>query len=163
MELTLEDIKKELKEYYTNQTIINEYERANGKIEALYDQATKTTTILSDMPRGSSKVQDKSAECIAEIIDLQRENANLEIEYAVGLMKLKNQNLIVHQTIMKLRSPLNAILIHIYENNKTREEAAELLGKSKKWLDTLIGHSLVEYLKLRNQNIKKNGGSTNDG
>ena len=70
-----------------------------------------------------------------------------------NLKSNKNQNLIIHKTIMELRNPLKAILIHIYENNKTREEAAEIMGKSKKWLDTLIGVALVEYLKIRNQNI----------
>lgn len=156
MELSLEDIKQELKDYYCNNTIINEYEKSSGKIETLYERATNITSTLSDMPRGNAKVQDKSAECIAEIIDLQKNNMQLEQEYAVGLMKLKNQNLIVHQTIMSLRNPLKAILIHIYENNKTREATAEIMGRSKKWIDTLLGLALVEYLKERNKNIQKN-------
>ena len=62
--LTLEDIKTELKEYYSNQTIINEYEKANDKIELLFERATKVTPTLSDMPKGSSKIQDKAEECI---------------------------------------------------------------------------------------------------
>ena len=32
MELSLDDIKQELKDYFSNQTIINEYEKSNGKI-----------------------------------------------------------------------------------------------------------------------------------
>ena len=155
MELSLEDIKQELKDYFSNQTIINEYEKNNGKIEALYDRATNVTSTLSDMPKGNSKVQDKAAECVAEIVDLQQSNMTLEEEYAIGLMKLKNQNLIIHQTIMKLRNPLKAILIHIYVNNKTREATAEIMGRSKKWLDTLIGVALIEYLKERNKNLQK--------
>ena len=155
MELSLEDIKQELKNYFSNQTIINEYEKANGKIEMLYERATKTTTTISNMPKGNSVVQDRAAECIAEMVDLQQENTKLEMEYAVGMMKLKNQNLIVHQTIMKLRNPLKAILIHIYEHNKTREETAEILEKSRKWLDSLIGIAYIEYLKERNKNIQK--------
>lgn len=153
MELSLDDIKQELKDYFSNQTIINEYEKSNGKIEELYDRATKITPTLSDMPKGSSKVQDKAAECISEYVDLQRANMTLEQEYAIGLMKLKNQNLVIHQTIMKLRNPLKAILIHIYENNKTREETADILEKSRQWVDTMIGVAFVEYLKIRNQNI----------
>lgn len=153
MELSLEDIKQELKDYYNNQTIINEFEKNNEKIERLFDRATNVTSTISDMPRGKASVQDKAAQCVAEYVDLQQSNIELEQEYAIGLMKLKNQNLIVHQTIMKLRNPLKAILIHIYENNKTREAAAEILGKSKKWLDTLMGVALIEYLKERNKNI----------
>lgn len=156
MELSLDDIKQELKDYFSNQTIINEYEKSNGKIEELYDRATKITQTLSDMPKGSSFIQDKAAECVAEYVDLQQANMNLEKEYAVGLMKLKNTNLIIHQTIMKLKNPFKAILIHIYENNKTREEAAEIMGKSRKWIDTLIGVALIEYLKERNKKYLEN-------
>ena len=156
MELSLEDIKDELKNYYYHQTIINEYEKSNGKIEDLYDRATKTTTTISDMPKGNSVVQDKAAECVVEMVDLQQENMKLEKEYAVGLMKLKNTNLTVHKTIMSLENPYKTVLIHIYIHNKTREETAEILERSKRWIDTLIGHSLIRYLKERNKNIQKN-------
>lgn len=156
MELSLEDIKNELKDYHSNQTIINEYEKSNGKIEELYERATKATTTLSDMPKGNSKVQDKAAECIAEYVDLQRANMKLEQEYAVGLMKLKNTNLIIHKTIMSMRSHLRAILIHIYVGNKTREETAEIMDKSKKWVDTMIGVAYIEYLKERNKKLSEN-------
>lgn len=153
MELSLDDIKRELKDYFNNQTIINEYEKSNGKIEELYDRATKITPTLSDMPKGNSKVQDKAAECISEYVDLQQANMNLEKEYAIGLLKLKNNNLIVHQTIMKLRSQIRAVLIHTYINNRTRDEVAEIMEKSRRWVDTMIGVSLIEYLKERNKNI----------
>lgn len=156
MELSLEDIKQELKDYYCNQTIINEYEKSNGKIEDLYERATKTTTTLSDMPKGFAEVQDRAAECVAEYVDLQQSNKNLEEEHAVGLMKLKNRNLIIHQTIMNIRNPLKAVLLHVYIYNKTREETAEILEKSKRWIDTLIGVALIEYRKERNKKLLEN-------
>ena len=156
MELSLEDIKQELKDYFCNQTIIDEYEKSNGKIEDLYDRATKTTTTISDMPKGSSVVQDKAAECVAELVDLQQENIKLENEYAVGLMKLKNTNLIVHKTIMSLDNPYRTVLLHIYEYNKTREELAEMLDRSSRWIDKLLGWGLLRYQKERNKNIQKN-------
>ena len=157
MELSLEDIKQELKDYFCNQTIIDEYEKSNGKIEDLYDRATKTTTTISDMPKGSSIVQDKAAESIAEIVDLQQSNMSLEEKYAIGLMKLKNRNLIIHQTIMNLDNPYpKTVLFHIYELNKTREETAEILNCSKRWCDKLVGFAFLSYLKERNKNIQKN-------
>ncbi len=156
MELSLEDIKQELKDYFLNKTIIEEYEKSNGKIEDLYDRATKTTTTISDMPKGSSVVQDKAAECVAELVDLQQENIKLENEYAVGLMKLKNTNLIVHKTIMSLDNPYRTVLLHIYEYNKTREELAEMLDRSSRWIDKLLGWGLLRYQKERNKNIQKN-------
>jgi len=76
MELNLEEIKQELKDYFSNQTIIKEYEKSNGKIEELYERATRTTSTISDMPKGFSKVQDKAAECVAEYVDLQQVNMN---------------------------------------------------------------------------------------
>ncbi len=155
MELSLEDIKKELKEYFDNQTIINEYEKSNGKIEELFERATNATSVLSDMPKGTPRLMDRAAECVAEYVDLQQQNADLEVQYAVGLMKLKNNNLVIFQTIMKLRNPFKAILIHIYVNNYTREETAEIMEKSKRWLDTMVGISLIEYLKVRNENLLK--------
>lgn len=156
MELSLEDIKQELKDYYCNQTIINEYEKSNGKIEALYDRATKTTTTISDMPKGNSEIMDRAAESIAEIVDLQKSNMTLEEKYAVGLMTLKNRNLIIHDTIMKLDNPYHkTVLFHVYELNKTREETAEILECSKRWCDKLIGFAFLDYLKERNKNIKK--------
>ena len=153
MELSLEDIKKELKEYHDNQTIIDEYEKNNDKIERLIDRATYTGPVISDMPKGSSAVQDKKAELVAEYVDLQRNNIELEREHAIGLMKLKNNNLIVHHTIMKLKNPFKAILMHIYINNMTRDKAAEVMEKSRAWIDTMIGHSYLEYLKVRNENL----------
>lgn len=156
MELSLEDVKQELKDYHNNQTIINEYEKSNEKIERLFERATNVTSTISDMPRGKSNIQDRAAECVSEYVDLQQSNMKLEQEYAVGLMKLKYNNLVIHQTIMKLRNPLKAILIHIYENNKTREETADILGKSKKWVDTMIGVALIEYLKERNKKLSEN-------
>lgn len=156
MELSLEDIKDELKNYYYHQTIINEYEKSNGKIEDLYDRATKTTTTISDMPKGNSAVMDRAAECVAEMVDLQQENMKLEKEYAVGLMTLKNTNLIIHKTIMSLDNPYKTVLIHIYIHNKTREETAEILNRSKRWTDKLIGFGLLRYQKERNKNIQKN-------
>ena len=153
MELTLEDIKNELKEYFANKTIIDEYENNNGKIEELYEKATKTTTTISDMPRGSSEVQDKRAECISEYVDLQQANVELEQDYAIGMMKLKNKNLVIHSTIMKLKNPFKAILIHIYEHNKTRDQTAIIMNKSRKWIDTMIGVALVKYLEIRNESV----------
>lgn len=155
MELSLDDIKKELKDYHSNQTIIDEFEKNNDKIERLFERATSSCSVISDMPKGSPIAQDGKAELIAEYVDLQMSNIKLEQEYAVGLMKLKNNNLTVHHTIMKLKNPFKAILMHIYINNKTRDEAATIMDKSRKWIDTMIGYSYVEYLKIRNENLQK--------
>lgn len=154
MEFTLDDIKEELKEYSCNQSIIIEYEKNNGIIEDLFEKATKVTPTISDMPNGTSEVQDRRAELIAKYVDLQNKNMKMEEKYAIGMLKLKLQNLTIHDTIMKLKNPYKAILIHIYENDKTRDEAAELIGKSRAWIDTKIGVALIEYLKARNECAK---------
>lgn len=153
MELTLEDIKQELKDYFNNQTIIDEYERTNDKIEKLFERATYSGPVISDMPKGYSAIHDRKAELVAEYVDLQQANIELEREYALGLMKLKNSNLIVHHTIMGLKNPFRAVLLHIYENNKTRDEAAIIMNKSRKWIDTIMGVAYMEYLKARNERV----------
>ena len=107
------------------------------------------------MPKGNSEIQDRAAECVVEMVDLQQNNMKLEEEYAVGLMTLKNTNLTIHKTIMSLDNPYKTVLIHIYELNKTRDETAEILERSKRWIDTLIGHSLIRYRKERNKNFQK--------
>ena len=157
MELSLEDIKQELQDYFCNQTIIDEYEKSNGKIENLYDRATKTTTTISDMPKGSPEEMDRAATCIAEIVDLQQSNMSLEEKYAVGLMKLKNRNLIIHETIMNLDNPYyKTVLFHIYVLHKTREQTAEILNCSKRWCDKLVGYAFISYLKERNKKLTEN-------
>ena len=154
MKLTLKEIKDELKEYHCNQTIINEYEKNNGKIEDLFEKATKITSVISDMPNGVSTIQDKKAELVSKYVDLQNENMELEEKYNLGLLKLKNRNLVIHDTIMKMNNPYKAILIHIYENNYTRDRAAEVMEMSRKWIDTKIGIALIEYHKLRNERLE---------
>ena len=177
MELSLEDIKQELQDYYCNQTIIDEYEKSNGKIEDLYNRATKTTTTISDMPKGISEIMDRAAECVSEIVDLRQKNSEvinniseyvaeivdlqqktiqLEKDYAVEMMKLKNRNLIIHETIMSLDNPYHkAVLFHVYVSNKTREATAEILNCSKRWVDKLVGFAFLSYLKVRNKNLQK--------
>ena len=116
MELTLEDIKKELKDYYSNQTIIDEYERTNDKIERLIDRATYTGPVISDMPKGSNAIQDRKAELVAEYVDLQRNNIELEREYAIGLMKLKNNTKSFKASTRKAKADEYERIIDINEN-----------------------------------------------
>ena len=35
-----------------------------------------------------------------------------------------------------------------------REETAEIMEKSKRWVDTLVGVAYIEYLKIRNERVQ---------
>lgn len=150
VELTIEDIKKELKEYYGNQQIINTYEKNNGRIEDLYDNATRVTVVLSDMPKGSSEVTDtKIAGNIAEIIDLKKENKKIEDTNNMLLIEMKHRNLIVYSTILQLENPYKEILYYRYIENMNFNEISDIMKKEYKWCNKLNGKALHKYLALR--------------
>lgn len=149
-ELKLEDIKKELEEYYDNQKIIDTYEKNNGKIERLLNTATKTTTTYSDMPKGSSVIQDRNAEAISEIVDLKTENKKLEDTNNSYLLEMKNRNLIVLSTILQLKKPYKSILYYKYIENQNLTKIANIISKEYKWVCKLHGKALLNYLEQRN-------------
>ena len=155
MQLTLEDIKKELKEYYGNQQIINAYEKNNGKIEELYDNATKITAVLSDTTKGSSVEMDKKiAGNIAEIIDLKNENRQIEDTNNLMLIEMKNKNLTIYSTILKMDNPYKSILYYKYIENMNLTQIANIINREYKWCCKLNGKALTQYLHLRNKKEK---------
>jgi len=153
VELTIEEIKKELKEYYGNQQIINTYEKNNGKIEDLYDNATRVTSILSDMPKGNSDVMDsKVAGNIAEIVDLKAKNKKIEDTNNLTLIGMKHQNLVIYSTILQLENPYKNILYYRYIENVNFTKIANIIEKEYKWCCKLHSKALYKYLNLRNKN-----------
>ena len=70
--MTIEEAKEELKRYKFDQARIDE---AIEDIEALKERAFKITSTLSDMPRGTSPIQDKKAEIVAKYVDKANEMA----------------------------------------------------------------------------------------
>lgn len=150
VELTLDEIKKELKDYYGNQQIINEYEKNNGKIEDLYNSATKATSVLSDMPKGNTDIMDnKIAGNVSEIIDLKNENKKIEDTNNLTLIEMKNRNLTIYSTILQLDYPYKNILYSRYIENINFTQIANIIKKEYKWTCKLHGKALVKYLALR--------------
>jgi DNA-directed RNA polymerase specialized sigma subunit len=157
VELTIEEIKKELKEYYGNQQIINTYEKNNGRIEDLYDNATRATSILSDMPKGNSDVMDsKVAGNVAEIVDIKIENRKIEDTNNLTLIGMKHQNLVTYSTILQLENPYKNILYYRYIENVSFTKIANIIGKEYKWCCKLHSKALYKYLNLRQKNSIKN-------
>lgn len=150
LELTIEDVKRELKEYYGNQQIINTYEKNNGKIEDLYDNATRITVVLSDMPRGSSDVMDnKIAGNISEILDLKKENKKIEDTNNMLLIEMKHRNLTVYSTILQMENPYKEILYYRYIEHMTFNEISDIMQKEYKWTNKLHSKALHKYLVQR--------------
>lgn len=146
MELTLEDIKKELKEYLDDKRLIEEKE---NKIETFKTRAEKITTEISDMPKGSSPVQDRMAECAAEIVDLERE----KYEY---MLEIERKNRIIENTIFSLDQPYRNILYFKYVIGDNLTIVANKIKKEYKWTLTLHGKALNKYLKARRKTNDNN-------
>ena len=143
--LTIEDIKKELREYRDNEILIDNQSRIKEKIEQIRARAESTTKELSDMPKGSPQIQDKIAECVADIVDI-------ELSKVMATLEMEKQNSITYNTIFKLEQPFKNILYYKYiEGYSLKEVAENIIFREEKHTSTLHGKALILYLKERNK------------
>lgn len=115
--------------------------RTLEQIEILHAQVTKTTTTLSDMPRGSGD-QGKNAETIAKIMDLKR-----------GLRDKINEHIDLKAKAIKQIECLEdcryrQVLTHYYINKKTWEQTAVAINYSYRSVHYLHGQALKEFQKV---------------
>lgn len=116
------------------------------QIEILHAQVTKTTTTLSDMPKGGGE-QDKLAATIAKIVDLKR-GLHEEIEEYICL---KKEAIRLIDSMDDGRHRL--VLTHYYLNLKTWEETAVSMNYSYRSVHYFHGQALVEFQKVLDDNI----------
>lgn len=112
--------------------------RTLEQIEILHAQVTKTTTTLSDMPKGSGD-QDKTASTIAKIVDLKRGLRGKIEEY----VELKAKA--IEQIDGLEDGRYRQVLTHYYINGKTWEEIAVVTNYTYKWVHVLHGRALREF------------------
>lgn len=110
--------RQDLKDYKYNQEWIKG--RINY-IEEYKSSIEKTTTILSDMPKGTSKVQDSIAEKIATLLD------SIDEMYNRILKENEKQNKILEQ-LDKVEQPYKLILEQVYIQGKSLVTVASELG-----------------------------------
>lgn len=118
------------------------------QIEILHAQVTKTTSTLSDMPKGGGE-QDKLAGTIAKIVDLKK-GLHEEIR---DYISLKAEAIRLIDSMSDDRHRL--VLTYRYINGKTWEEIAVAMHYTYKWVHVLHGLALVEF-----ENVLKTGKST---
>jgi len=111
------------KEYLAQVRLIDT--RINNKlaqVSELRELAAKTTSVLSDMPRGDSPNQQSMEGIIVKIVDMENE-VNDDID---GLIDLKRE---IQQTIQRVRTPAYQALLEMrYLGNMTWESIAEAAG-----------------------------------
>ena len=116
--------REELRNYRYNQIWIKsrlEY------IESYKVSLTKTTAILSDMPKGSKTVQDSMAEKLAKLMD------NIDILLKRISEENEKQKQILEQ-LEKVEQPYKLILEKVYIQGKTLVTVASEMGYDYKYM-----------------------------
>ena len=111
------------------------------QIETLHAQATKTTSVLSDMPRSGGE-QDGLAKTIAKIVDLKKGLRDEIEEY----IELKEEAIKLIDSMSDGRHRL--VLTYRYINGKTWEEIAVEMHYTYQWVHRLHGQALIEFEKV---------------
>ena len=108
------------------------------QIETLHAQVTKTTSVLSDMPRSGGE-QDRLAKTIAKIVDLKKKLRDEIEEY----IELKEEAIELIDSMSDGRHRL--VLTYRYINGKTWEEIAVEMHYTYKWVHVLHGQALADF------------------
>lgn len=131
----MEETKQELGAYLQDKRLLKEKEE---DLEELITRATKITTEISDMPKGTPQVQDKIAELAAEIVELKNE----KYEQIIKMYKTKKE---IEDKIDLLEQPYRNILYFKYVKGKNLTEVANMINKEYKWTCKLYGEALKKY------------------
>lgn len=108
-------------------------------IEKQHSEITRTTTMLSDMPRGGKPGRDE--EMIIEMIELKRRFRSGMTE----LTRLKSEAIGLINSLTDSRYRL--VLNHYYLGGMTWEQVAVTMGISYQWAHRLHGQALKEFQK----------------
>lgn len=131
----MEETKRELGAYLQDKKLLKEKE---DDLEELITRATKITTELSDMPKGTPQLQDKMAELASQIVDMKDEKYGQIIK----MYKTKKQ---IEDKIDLLEQPYRNILYFKYIKGKNLTEVANIINKEYKWTCKLFGEALKKY------------------
>ena len=134
----MEETKRELGAYLQDKKLLKEKE---DDLEELITRATKITTELSDMPKGTPKLEDKMAELASQIVDMKNEKYGQIIK----MYKTKKQ---IEDKIDLLEQPYRNILYFKYIKGKNLTEVANVIGYNYKWTCEMHGYALKKYKEL---------------
>ena len=133
-----DDVKEELGQYLQDKKLLQEKEL---DLEELIARATKVTTEMSDMPKGSPKVEDRMAELTAQIVDLK----NQKYDQIIKMYKTKKE---IEDQIDLLKQPYKNILYYKYIKGEKLEKISLEIGYNYKWTCELHGEALLLYKQL---------------
>ena len=127
--------REDLKDYKYTQQWINDRQMY---IEEYRTDIEKITTTLSDMPKGSSQVEDKMAEKIAKLLDMVDELAEKIVD------KVKIQQEILEQ-LDKVEMPYRLILDKAYIQGKSLVTVASEMNYTYEYMRKINGIALKKF------------------
>lgn len=131
------EAKKELYSYLHSKKL---EERKLEQIEETKTKLTKTTTILSDMPKGTPD-NDKMSKNIARLLDLIKEH--------IEIMKEEEENLVrITKKIKQVEQPYRNILELRFVDGMKIEEVSVELDKTYRYTKTLIKKAIKKYAEI---------------
>lgn len=139
--------KQELKYYIYNKKWIEE------RLEDIRERRTlldKITTTLSDMPKGTQKVQDANIESLVKIMD-----DTTEIEKYIK--DLKERQIKIENKIDKIEQPYRNILYFRYIKGYNLTEVSGEIEEEYDYTRKLHGIALIKYAKIGENDEQYNG------
>lgn len=135
--MTEKEARKELYSYLHSKKL---EQRKLEQIEEVKTKLTKTTTILSDMPKGTPD-NDKMSKNIARLLDLISEH--------IEIMQEEEENLIrITKKIREVEQPFRNILeLRFVEGLKVEEVSVEL-NRDYRYTKRLIRKSIQKYAEI---------------
>ena len=135
--MTEKESKKELYSYLHSNKL---EQRKLEQIEEIKTKLTKTTTILSDMPKGTPD-NDKMTKNISRLLDLISEH--------IEIMQEEEENLIrITKKIRQVEQPFRNILeLRFVEGLKVEEVSVEL-NRDYRYTKRLIRKSIQKYAEI---------------
>ena len=133
----MEETKKELNAYLQDKRLLKEKE---NELEELKTKATKITTELNDMPKGSPEIQDRMAEYASKIVDLKNE----KYSQIIKMYKTKKE---IEDKIDMLEQPYRNILYYKYIKGLTLTEVAYKINYEYDYTRKMHGVALLKYKK----------------
>lgn len=135
--MTEEEAKKELYSYLHSKKL---EERKLEQIEETRARLTRTTNILSDLPRGT-RDNDKMSKNVAKLIDLLNEHINIMQEEEENLIKITKK-------IAKVEQPFRNVLeLRFVEGMKIEAVSVEI-EKTYRYTKTLIKKAVKKYAEI---------------
>ena len=131
------DAKKELYSYLHSKKL---EERKLEQIEEIKAKLTKTTSVLSDMPKGTPD-NDKMSKNVARLLELISEH--------IKMMEEEENNLIrITKKIKQVDQPYRNILELRFVMGRKIEEVSVDIDKTYRYTKTLIKKAIKKYAEI---------------